>query len=245
MTVTAHEDAEPADAAGSAPGAGQARTGGTQAAAKFWDRIAERYARKPVSDEAAYRRKLEITRGYLGPETEVLEVGCGTGSTALAHAPFVKHVHAIDISQRMIEIARGKAGAGGVANVTFEQSSIDGFAGPAAAPSDPAATAGRYGAILALSILHLLEDRDAALASLRPLLRPGGVLVTSTPCLGDSHRWFRLVGPVARALGLFPLVRVFTRDELEASIEASGFAIERSWQPGRGKAVFIVARKAG
>ena len=50
---------------------------------KFWDRIADSYARKPVADEDAYQRKLRITRDYFEPEMDVFEFGCGTGSTAL------------------------------------------------------------------------------------------------------------------------------------------------------------------
>ena len=45
--------------------------------ARFWDRIAARYARKPVADEAAYQKKLAVTREYLRPDMEVLEFGCG------------------------------------------------------------------------------------------------------------------------------------------------------------------------
>ena len=66
---------------------------------RFWDRIAKKYARTPVADEAAYQKKLDITHGYFRPDMRVLEFGCGTGSTAIAHAPFVKHIHAIDISK--------------------------------------------------------------------------------------------------------------------------------------------------
>jgi len=93
--------------------------------AQFWDKIADKYARRPVADEASYQRKLEITRALLRPDMEVVELGCGTGSTALVHAPYVRHIRAIDVSPRMIEIARGKAGASGIENVTFEVSSID------------------------------------------------------------------------------------------------------------------------
>ena len=42
---------------------------------------------------------------------EVLEFGCGTGGTAIIHAPYVKHIRAIDISGNMIAIAKGKAEA--------------------------------------------------------------------------------------------------------------------------------------
>ena len=74
--------------------------------AKFWDKIAKKYAGQPIGDEEAYQKKLEKTREYLTPETEVFELGCGTGSTALLHAPYVKHIHATDISSAMIAIAR-------------------------------------------------------------------------------------------------------------------------------------------
>ena len=56
---------------------------------------------------------------------EVLEFGCGTGSTALAHAPFVRHILATDISEKMLEIARAKAADGSVHNVTFQQGTLD------------------------------------------------------------------------------------------------------------------------
>ena len=50
---------------------------------KFWDGIAEKYAKRPISDMAAYEYTLGRTRSYLKPEDQVLELGCGTGSTAL------------------------------------------------------------------------------------------------------------------------------------------------------------------
>jgi SAM-dependent methyltransferase len=93
--------------------------------AKFWDRIAERYARKPVPDEAVYQRKLEITRSYFRPNMEVLELGRGTGSTAIAHASHVKHIRAVDISSRMLAIAAAKAAEARVDNVTFERATSD------------------------------------------------------------------------------------------------------------------------
>jgi hypothetical protein len=35
----------------------------------FWDRIAERYAKKPVGDEVAYQKKLAVTQYDLGTVT--------------------------------------------------------------------------------------------------------------------------------------------------------------------------------
>ena len=97
--------------------------------------------------------------------------------------------------------------------------------------------------LLALSILHLVEDRDAALKSCFDILRPGGLLVSSTACLGDFLKIFKFIGPIGSALGLIPMVKVFSRAELEASITGAGFSVEDNWQPARNKGVFIIARK--
>lgn len=211
------------------------RTMTVHPSAKFWDRIAARYARSPVANAAAYQEKLRITRRYLRPDMQVLEVGCGTGSTALAHAPFVKRIQATDISARMIEIAEQKAGAGKVENVVFAQTSLD----------DLEAADGSFDAVLAMSILHLVADRNVAIAKAARLLKPGGVLVSSTACLGDWLPVFKLIEPIGRWLGLLPLVRVFTLEELESGLRAAGLVIEQVWQPGRRESVFIIARKPG
>lgn len=201
---------------------------------RFWDWIAKRYARKPVADEASYQRKLQVTRDYFRPDMEVLEFGCGTGSTAIAHAPYVKHIRATDISAKMLEIARRKADADGVANVTFEQSAIDDFDAPAES----------FDAVLGLSILHLLEDKDTVIAKVHEMLKPGGVFVSSTACLGDTATIFKYIAPVGHALGVLPLVRFFTVQDLVESLTKAGFEIDHQWQPGPGKSVFIVAKKA-
>ena len=202
-------------------------------ATRFWDRHAAGYARRPVPDEAVYQRKLAITRRYLTPGSRVLEVGCGTGSTAIAHAPFAGEIVATDISAGMLDIARGKAKEAKAGNVEFRQAAVEQL------DESPES----FDVIMAHSLLHLLADKDTALRMFRHLLKPGGVLVSSTMCLGDSHGWFRFVGPVGKALGIFPLVRVFTADELRASVTAAGFDIEHDWQPKPKSAVFLIGRK--
>ncbi len=203
--------------------------------ARFWDRVAERYARKPVADEASYQKKLEVTREYFRPDMEVLEFGCGTGSTAIAHAPYVKHIRATDISPKMIGIAIEKARSADIGNVAFETVTIE----------ELQVAAESVDAVLGHSILHLLEDWEAAIVKVHGMLKPGGVFVTSTACIGDTMKWFKLIGPLGRALGLMPLVRVFTRAELLDSLVQAGFTIDYEWQPKKNAAVFIVATKPG
>jgi ubiquinone/menaquinone biosynthesis C-methylase UbiE len=202
--------------------------------AKFWNKIAEKYSKQPIADEAAYQKKLQITREYFQPDMEVLELGCGTGSTAIVHAPHVKHIHAIDISSKMIEIAQGKADAENIDNITFTVSTIDDFS----------AQDQTLDVVLGLSILHLLENREEVIAKVYKMLKPGGLFISSTACLGDSMRFFKIIAPIGKFLGLMPLVKVFTTRELEGSLTDADFDIDYQWQPGKNKGVFIVARKA-
>ena len=55
--------------------------------AGFWDAIAERYAARPIGDEAAYEATLARVRHWLSPEMRVVELGCGTGRVAAAAPP--------------------------------------------------------------------------------------------------------------------------------------------------------------
>ncbi len=199
----------------------------------FWDKIAEKYSKKPVPNEQVYQKKLQISRRYFQPDMNVLEFGCGTGSTAIAHAPYVKHIHATDISSKMIEIAQGKANALDINNITFEQSSIDELKLPDESMD----------AVLGLSILHLLENKDEMITKVYQILKPGGVFVTSTVCLGEKLSFFKLIAPIGKFFGLLPILKVFTSQQLEQSIRNAGFSIDYQWQLEKSHAVFIVAKK--
>lgn len=200
---------------------------------RFWNRTAEKYSRAPIADEAAYRHKLEKTREYFTPDSAVLEFGCGTGGTAREHAPHVRHILATDLSEEMIRIAQTRAAEEGVENVTFQRTSFDALDCP---PES-------FDVILAMSILHLLEDRDAAITKVETLLKPGGVFVSSTVCLADRMWFIWPIIPIARLFGLFPLVRVFSSRALRRSLEAAGLRIEYDWTAPGGNVAFLVARK--
>jgi len=203
--------------------------------ARFWDKIAAKYAAIPVSDEESYRTKLAITQAYLRRDMDVLEFGCGTGTTALHLAPFVGHYRGTDISARMIEIAREKAWERSPGNVTFDQESIEGAVEERE----------RYDVILGHSILHLVEDPGAVIAKVEAMLKPGGVFISSTACIREILPVFGLIAPVGRWLGLIPFVKIFRQSDLTRDLTAAGFELEKVWQPKRRASVFIVARKPG
>ena len=200
---------------------------------KYWNKSADKYSQRPIADQATYEKKLEKTREYFRPDMEVLEIGCGTGSTAIAHAPYVKHILATDFAPRMVEIGTERAKAAGVDNVTFQAVSAEGVDAPD----------GSFDAVMALNLLHLLDDREQVIADVHRLLKTGGVFVTSTACIGDMALPIRMIVPVGRFLRLFPLVKVFCAEDLKKELETAGFDIEHEWQPKKNAAAFIICRK--
>lgn len=199
----------------------------------FWDRLAEKYAAQPIADQAAYETKLAKTRALLKPDMDIFEFGCGTGSTAIAHAPHVRSVRAVDFSERMVEIARDKAKTSNVQNVSFEVGDITRMAIP---PQS-------YDMVLGLSILHLLKNRQEVVARVHSILKPGGYFVSSTACLGTAAALLTPIAALGRRFGLLPQLAFMSRDTLRNTITGAGFAIEHEWQPKPGAAIFIIARK--
>lgn len=201
--------------------------------AKVWNRFADRYIARKISDLPAYERKLDLTRAWFSPETEVLEFASGSGVTALKHAPFVRQITAIDYADKMVASAKARAKSEGVSNVTFDVASIEDY------PEDR-----KFDAVLGMSIVHLLADRQAVLAKIARLLKPGGIFVSSTTCLGGFSPLRFIIAP-GSALGLLPKLGYFTADDLLGELKAAGFTIETHWQPKPKAAHFIIARKPG
>ncbi|MEM1430612.1 MAG: class I SAM-dependent methyltransferase [Pseudomonadota bacterium] len=199
--------------------------------ATFWNKIADRYAARPVDFPDAYAATLDRVRHHLRDSDTVLELGAGTGSTAIALAPHVASYTATDISARMLEIARGKPEAAALSTLSFLQA--DGHSAPE----------GPFDAVLAFNLLHLVPDLPATLAEIHHRLPTGGLLIAKTPCLANLGLWLRVLIPVLRLFGRVPPVRFLSRDATAREIEAAGFEIlERADYPASRAAHFIVAR---
>jgi ubiquinone/menaquinone biosynthesis C-methylase UbiE len=198
----------------------------------FWDKAARRYAKSPVRDLDTYQKKLSLTQDYFRPDWSVLEFGCGTGSTALAHAHCVKEILATDISGKMLEIASQKARDAGVENVRFQQGTLESLE----------LEAESFDAVLGLNILHLLQNAETAVTRVYEVLRPGGIFVSSTALVADIMVLWRALIPAMQMVGLAPFVNRFTRQTLVSMLINAGFSIEYEWQPNKAS-VFLIARK--
>ncbi len=180
--------------------------------ARFWDGIAERYAAKPIENVPAYERKLEFTRARLHPTDVVLDVGCGTGSLALTLSEHVSHVHGLDVSSEMVGIAKRKADRARIRNTTFHHGTVE---TRTFAPNT-------FDVVCAYNILHLVEDLRGTVQTLARLLKPGGSLVASTVCLGESWLPYGALIGAMRWFGKAPRVFIFDKAELVAELERAG-----------------------
>lgn len=197
------------------------------ASAEFWDGISQKYSKTAIRNIDAYHASLARTRTYLNAEDRVLEMGCGTGSTAILLAPEVALYTGSDISPGMIEIARGKTDAPTHLDFTVATAEDD-------------TLGASYDVVMAFNLLHLVDDLRATLRHMHAITRPGGLIITKTPCLGDK-KW--LFGPllwVMQRVGKAPQALLFTIAELERAIKEAGFEIIEAEDYG---SRYIVARK--
>lgn len=181
------------------------------ATASFWNRFADRYAARPIKDVAAYEAMLGDVAARLRPEDRVLEIGCGTGGTAIRLAAGVSQYIATDFSAEMIRIAKGKAAP---PTLRFQ------LAEAAEVPDG-----GPFNAILAFNVLHLVDDLPGLLRRLRQGLGPRGQLISKSWCFGDLPLRFRLLFRALRLIGLFPPARFLSQAQLRRLIEDAGFAV--------------------
>ena len=182
--------------------------------AERFDEMSAEYdqARSESAVAAADRVVERALDGIAGDET-VLDIGTGTGILALAIAPHVEAVYALDISEQMRATAREKADERGIENVTVGEGT---FRDPAASLDLPAVDI-----VVSNFAMHHLNDEEKAdaVATIRALLGPGGrfvlgdVIVFEEADVSVEHYDPAVDDPA-------------TVDRLVAIFEREGFAVE-------------------
>lgn len=129
----------------------------------------------------AFRERLAVWDALIArhcPENaDVLDAGCGSGALAALAAPRAQSFLGFDGSAEMVALAKARVGER--ANVRFAQASM----------GDSAVLDGRsFDLILSSSVLEYIADWQGALGWLAAALRPGGILVFSTPNPASLYR---------------------------------------------------------
>jgi SAM-dependent methyltransferase len=116
------------------------------------------------------------------PDARVLDVGCGSGGLTLAAARAARHGEAvgIDLSGRMVAVARESAAAQGVGNVAFVQGDAQVFAFGSES----------YDVVVSCTGSMFFSDQVAAFRNLSTALRPGGHVVLLSWQGPGRNEWF-------------------------------------------------------
>lgn len=199
----------------------------------FWNRKATGYFENPISNPEIYEEKLSRTHELMRTDMQVLEFGCGTGGTALRHAPHVDQVHIVDVSDAMLEIAQKQVKDADVDNISFECADIEKFD----------ARNESYDMVLGMSIIHLLENPKEVISNVHRWLKPGGYFISSTVCVGDKMGWIRYLIPLGRAIRLMPHLSVLTTAQLMQDLLEVGFEMTHHWKPEDNMGTFLICRK--
>jgi 2-polyprenyl-3-methyl-5-hydroxy-6-metoxy-1,4-benzoquinol methylase len=102
---------------------------------------------------------------------------------------------------------------------------------------------GSFDTVLAFYILHLLEDADKVMQRINELLKPGGLIISVTPCLGETI-FQSFILSVLSKIGLIPKSRPYKIPELEKLITDGDFKIiEAECLHRKDQQYFIVAKK--
>jgi ubiquinone/menaquinone biosynthesis C-methylase UbiE len=127
-----------------------------------WDEVAESDAFRALRDRVVELAELRV-------DDEVVDLGAGTGLLALAIAPAVAEVVAVDISERMLERLEDRAATDGVRNLRTLEADLRQLP-----LDDESATL-----VVSNYAFHHLDDagKELALSEARRILRPGGRLV--------------------------------------------------------------------
>ena len=181
--------------------------------ASFWDRISGLYDLAEQTNHRAVSEMIALAAEAVPPGAELLECAAGTGVISLAAAKRADRILCTDQSAAMLDKARKKAERQGAANISFAVRDL--FHLP-----DPD---GRYGAVCAANVLHLLDRPDIAAAELLRVTAPGGVLILPTFLMAEARPGLRFLISLYRLLG-FRQKAQFDRKSYQAFLEGLALA---------------------
>ena len=161
-----------------------------------------------------------------------LDIGCGGGLVTEPLARMGASVEGLDAGEKVIEVARAHAMAQGL-SIRYTAGDVVPFAAEREA---------HYDFITCLEVIEHVADIPAFLQSIRRMLKPGGLLIFSTPNR-SARSWLALIVGAEWLLKLIPdgghdWNQLLTPAELDHFLTAAGLQTDNwrglDWSPGRG-----------
>ena len=180
---------------------------------KFWDRIAKRYDRITLKLTKDYPALIQRIVNDVNGAENVLEVATGTGLIAMELAGNVRMIEAVDLSSKMIEVAREKASKDRLGNIHFSVQSAYSL------DFDDS----QFDAAVCSNALHCMDNPEKALSEIRRVIKDNGIFISPTFCHGVNWR-SRLISGMMSLIG-FRSYNKFKVEEFLDILTSSGFEV--------------------
>lgn len=200
----------------------------------FWNMLAKSYDKRVSKYDDAYKKTIDISKRYLNSEQVVLDYACGTGITTIDLSKNVQKIIAIDIAEKMVELAKKKTIERNIKNVEFKVADL----------FNSQLNDAEYNVVLAFNILPFIQDLDGVLNRIMELLLPSGLFISATDCLGEKRSFSTIVNTFLSKFGIMPFIKKYSMVELEEIIRRNGFdIIEKKKLHDNPLNYYIVAKK--
>ena len=167
----------------------------------------------------AYKLSIEKVSRILKGDYKVLELACGTGIISFGIAHEVDSVIAVDISPKMISVAKDKAAKLSINNINFQVG--DGYS---LHYEDNA-----FDVILLFNSLHIVKEPNTLLVEAHRLLKLNGYIITATDCYAEpvpfSTKVLILALKFMKTLRLIHFLHNFSKKDITTLLKENGFII--------------------
>ena len=199
----------------------------TLKAATTYNMAADHFDSEPLAFWSRHG-KAAVSLLELAPGSRVLDVGCGTGASAIPAAKAVGahgYVLGLDVAENMLNCARRKADAEGLANIEFETHDM----------TNLGHAAGQFDAVISVFSVFFAVDIEAQLAKLWARVRPGGKLLVTVwgagafqPAAAIFFHELRVMKPDVRT-GVRPWERLADPTRFRQSFLDAGVPAPHLW----------------
>ncbi len=186
----------------------------TMSKQQFWDKQAKRYDKLvKLLTGNQYKAMYKFIKAPLTKDMTVLEVATGTGLVAKEIADRVKSIEATDFSEKMIATAKK---SGYASNINFSYADM----------FDLPFEENQFDTVIASNVLHIIPHPEKAMAEIKRVLKPGGLLIAPT-FLWKKLSLFRKIQKFFMILKKFPLNAEWNEETFKNFINDNGFTITK------------------
>ncbi|MEE4198051.1 MAG: class I SAM-dependent methyltransferase [Bacteroidales bacterium] len=183
---------------------------------KFWDSFAGKYDKFILKyTKKTYARSLSLIRQELEKDSNVLEVGTGTGLVSFVITDRVKRIMVIDYEPEMINIANEKLKGSTYKNIEFKVNSATNIK-----QKDKT-----FNVVIASNIFHLIHESEKAMEEIIRLLVDDGKIILPTYCQ-DQDIKTHFISKMMSLTG-FKVANKWSLKQFRKFIEDSGLKIKK------------------